>query len=451
MLAAAQSSPWPAPAVTHPIHATVRIPGSKSMTNRALILAALAASPSTIEGALLARDSQLAITALRQLGADVAVSGTTVYMAPLAVSGSKAGAGQGAGSATFTHVTDDSSVTAIDCGLAGTVMRFLPPVAALTEQTVRLDGDPRARLRPLAPLTAALRTLGVQVSGDHLPITIRGTGAVVGGAATLDSSTSSQFVSGLLLAAARFEQGVRVTHRGPALPSLPHIQMTVAMLAERGVRVESQDDNLTHCHWRVAPGPIAGGTFSVEPDLSNAGPFLAAAMVTGGTVRIPGWPRHTWQAGDALREIFAAMGAQVVVDHDGLTLIGPVTPHGIDQDFSAVGELVPTVAAVAALADGPSRLRGIGHLRGHETDRLAALGRELQAFGCQAEVFPDSLAITPGPLQPGVVECYADHRMATFGAIIGLRVPGTHLSDVSCTTKTLPDFAELWTAMVTGG
>ena len=438
MLPADHPSPWPAPAVTGPVRANVRVPGSKSITNRALVLAALADAPTRIEGALLARDSELAITALRQLGCHVTVAGTTVLVEPFPVVGLPASASP----------TDTQPYIAVDCGLAGTVMRFLPPVAALTAQVVRFDGDPRARQRPLAPLTQALRDLGVDIAGDHLPITVRGVGAVTGSEVTLDSSASSQFISGLLLAAPRYHNGVQVTHRGSPMPSLPHVRLTVDMLIERGVAVAGEDSDPTNCRWTVTPGPISGGIVNVAPDLSNAGPFLAAAMVTGGTVTVPDWPMQTWQAGDALRGIFTAMGGHVHLDHTGLTLTGPDKPHGIDRDLSEVGELVPTVAAVAALADGPTRLRGIGHLRGHETDRLAALVHELHALGCGAKVCEDGIAITPRPLRPATVECYADHRMATFAAIIGLRVPGTRLSDVTCTAKTLPDFPALWTAMV---
>ena len=440
MLATQPPAPWPAPAATRPVRATVTVPGSKSITNRALVLAALADGPTRIEGALLARDTELAMTALRQLGCGLRVSGTTVEVEPLPI----------AEQPRAPLSTGVRAETTVDCGLAGTVMRFLPPVAALTSLQVHLDGDPRARQRPLAPLTQALRHLGVAIDADCLPLTISGAGVVTGGPVTLDSSASSQFISALLLAAPRFRCGVLVTHHGPALPSLPHVRLTVDMLRDRGVTVTAEDADPTHCSWLAAPGPIAGGDIRVAPDLSNAGPFLAAAMVTGGRVSVPDWPAQTWQAGDALREIFTEMGGEVRLDTSGLTLTGPAQPRGIDRDFSDVGELVPTVAAVAAVAATPSRLRRIGHLRGHETDRLAALVRELRALGCGAQELDDDIMITPRPLHPATVECYADHRMATFAAIIGLRVPGISLSDVACTAKTLPDFPRLWTDMVIG-
>lgn len=421
---------WRAPVVSGPLHGAVQVPGSKSITNRALVLAALADAPTRILGALLARDTRLMVAGLRELGADVRAGPAPTEL--LVEPGPVLGGGT------------------IDCGLAGTVMRFLPPVAALAAAPVGFDGDAHARLRPLGPLAGALRALGAQVSGDALPITVRG--PVTGRAATLDASASSQFVSGLLLVAPALPAGLDLRHRGPALPSLPHVDMTVAMLRERGARVSAETDDPTDCRWQVPPGPLVGGTVDIEPDLSNAGPFLAAAMVTGGTVTIPGWPTDTTQAGDRLRGIFAQMGA-VSIERTpaGLTLSGPADPaslRGLTADLGECGELVPTVAAVAALASSPSELTGIAHLRGHETDRIAALAAELRRLGAGVVELPDGLRIIPGPLTGATVECYADHRMATFGAIVGLRVPGVSLSDVGATSKTLPDFPLLWQSLI---
>lgn len=423
-------SSWNAPTVTAPVHAHVTIPGSKSLTNRALILAALAEAPSTIRGALHSRDTTLMMDALRALGATITPrDAATLEVIPGPLSGAR-----------------------IDCGLAGTVMRFVPPVAALAHGRSDFDGDPAARQRPQATMLDALRAVGVSVSGDSLPFHVDGTGAVAGGDIALDASASSQFVSGLLLSAARFTNGVTIRHTGTgAVPSQPHIDMTLAMLHDAGVDAQQTAPGV----WQVSPGPIAGREWIIEPDLSNATPFLAAAAVTGGQVSIPLWPQSTTQAGDAFREIVSAMGATVRFDADAqspgtgvLSVIGKEL-SGVDWDLSDVGELTPTVAALAALAEGPSRLRGIGHLRGHETDRLSALAQELSAIGVDVDELDDGLRIhARQPLHGGPWKAYADHRMATAGAIIGLRVPGIVVDDIDSTSKTLPDFAGMWSAML---
>lgn len=421
------ATPWIAPHATAPIAATVSIPGSKSMTNRALLLSALAQDRSTIEGVLRARDTELMTTGLQTLGCEVIVDADTVVLTPPA------------------HLRGGGT---IDCGLAGTVMRFLPPVAALADSPVRFDGDARARERPLRPLLQALQSLGVDIEGHSLPITVHGHGCIAGGSVTIDSSASSQLVSGLLLIGARCDAGLTVRHRGQALPSLPHVDMTVAMLRERGAQVSAHTEDPTDCEWRVEPGALVGGDYLIEPDLSNAGPFLAAAMLTGGEITVPGWPATTDQAGDAYRELFTRMGARIHLDDAGLTLVAPPRIRGIDADMSQVGELVPTVAAVAAFADGPTRLSGVAHLRGHETDRIAALATELRRVGCTVEEHADGITIEPAELHAEELQCYEDHRMATFAAIIGLRVPGTTVSDIAATTKTLPDFPLMWRSML---
>lgn len=396
------------------------------MTNRALVLAALADSPTEIRNPLAARDAELAQAGLRALGLQVADTAAGVLITPAPMTGP----------------------AEIDCGLAGTVMRFFPPIAALATGTVRFDGDERARLRPLSPLLQALRQLGVTVDGDGLPVQVHGTGRVTGSRASIDASGSSQFISGLLLSAARFDAGLHLQHVGAALPSLPHIEMTMSMLQDRGVTVGADASNPQHAHFWVDPGPIKGGEIVIEPDLSNAGAFLAAAMVTQGAVSIPDWPQNTTQAGDEFRSILQHMGATVTHGNNKLTVHGPAVIQGIDLDLSAIGELTPTVAAVAAFADSPSYLRGIGHLRGHETDRLQALSTELNRLGARVVETEDELHIFPGRMHAAEVQCYADHRMATFGAIIGLGVPGVTLSDVSATAKTMPNFAAMWLAMV---
>jgi 3-phosphoshikimate 1-carboxyvinyltransferase len=338
----------------------------------------------------------------------------------------------------------------IDCGLAGTVMRFLPPVAALADGDVRFDGDPRARERPMGPVVAALRDLGVEVDDDGagvLPFTVRGTGRVRGGTVRIDASASSQFVSALLLVGARFEEGLVVEHHGPPIPSEPHVTMTVEALRDVGVVVDDADPSV----WRVEPGPVGALDVQVEPDLSNAAPFLAAAAVTGGRVFVPGWPQHTTQAGDHLRDLLDQMGADVSLDRDGLTVGGTGDLYGIDADLHQAGELTPVVAALAALADSPSHLHGIAHLRGHETDRLSALATELNALGSDVTETADGLVIRPRAMHGGLFATYHDHRIATAAAVIGLAVDGVLVENVGTTAKTLPDFTGLWEKMLAGG
>ncbi len=420
-----ETSAWPAPTATAPVRATVTLPGSKSMTARALVLAATAQAPGELLAPLRARDTTLMAAGLRALGIGVDDSDSgrwTVEPGPL------------------------HGPAAIDVGLAGTVMRFLPPVAALAVGRVSFDGDAHARKRPLAPLVAALQDLGVRLTaatGGVLPIVIDGTGEVDGGAVTIDASTSSQFVSALLLAAPSFRQGIVVRHVGPPVPSAPHLRMTVAMLRDAGAEV----DDSTPDTWSVAPGKLAGRRWRIEPDLSGAAPFLAAAMATGGEVTVPGWPAQTTQPGDQLRDLLAAMGASIELTEEGLTIRGTATIHGIDADLSEVSELTPVLAGLAALADSPSRLRGIAHIRGHETDRIAALAAELSGLGATVAELPDGLEIRPGPLHAGPFRTYADHRLAHAAAVIGLVVPGIVLDDVACTSKTMPEFPQLWTGI----
>ncbi len=426
-------APWPAPATAGPVRATVTVPGSKSITNRALLLAALAGTGGAVRGALRSRDTDLMVAALRALGVPVDQHATT----------------------TTVGVHDGLRGPAtVDCGLAGTVMRFVPPLAALAHGRIRFDGDPRARQRPMTTVLDALRALGAAADGDALPFVLHGAGSLRGGEVTLDASGSSQFVSGLLLSGAGYDKGITVHHDGEPVPSMPHIEMTVTMLRAAGVEVDTAEAATSMATWRVAPGPVCGGDVDVEPDLSNATVFLAAAAATGGAVTVPGWPHRTTQAGEAIRGVLAAMGASVVLDDRGLTVRGPGRLDGVDVDLHEAGELTPTVAALAALAAGPSVLRGIGHLRGHETDRLAALVGELGALGATVRETPDGLAIRPAPLRADPDRpwrAHDDHRMATAGAILGLAVPGVTVDDIGATSKTLPDFPGMWAAMLTGG
>lgn len=418
---------WPAPTPGRPVSATVRLPGSKSLTNRALLLAALSDGPSAVRGALRSRDTLLMAGALRALGVEVGTEGPDWQVAPGPLRGP----------------------AEVDCGLAGTVMRFVPPLAALADGPVHFDGDAHARTRPMAAVLGALRDLGVAVDDGGrgtLPFTVEGAGSVPGGGVDLDASASSQFVSALLLAGARYDEGVDVRHRGGPLPSLPHVEMTVAALREHGVDV----DDTTPDRWVVAPGPVRATDVVVEPDLSNAAPFLAAAAVTGGRVTVPGWPAATTQAGDRLRSILDAMGVAVELDADGLTVTGGDGLRGVELDLHDVGELVPAVAALAALAGTPSSIRGVAHIRGHETDRLAALATELTRLGGDVTELPDGLEIRPARLHGGEFRTYADHRMAHAAVILGLAVPGVLVEDVATTGKTFPDFPGAWSALVAG-
>ncbi|OIJ24261.1 3-phosphoshikimate 1-carboxyvinyltransferase [Nocardioides luteus] len=414
------ADPWPAPRARGPVTATVSLPGSKSLTNRALLLASIADGPSVVRRALRSRDTLLMAAALTSLGSRVDTDGDDWVVTPGA----------------FGADAD------VDCGLAGTVMRFVPPVAALSTGTVAFDGDPHMRKRPVGEVLRALRDLGVDIEGDGLPFTIRGAGAVPGGTVVVDASASSQFISALLLAGARYEQGVDVRHEGKPVPSLPHIDMTVAMLREHGVAVDDSDAN----RWTVAPGPIKALDRTIEPDLSNAAPFLALAAVSGGTVTVRDWPEATDQPGDQLREVLSLMGCEVRVT-DGLTVTGPERLTGIDLDMHDIGELTPAVAALCALATTPSHLTGIGHIRGHETDRLAALARELGALGADVTEHPDGLTIRPATLHGGVFHTYADHRMAHAGVIIGAAVEDVLVENITTTSKTFTDFAPFWAGL----
>jgi 3-phosphoshikimate 1-carboxyvinyltransferase len=439
-------STWSAPLAEGPVRGTVAVPGSKSITNRALLLAALAADGATrtVVGAARSRDTTLMVDGLAALGVGTAVTpgrdGTldVAVTAPTRFRGGR-----------------------VDCGLAGTVMRFLPPAAALADGPVEFDGDPHARTRPMGGVLEGLRGLGVAVEpadADRLPFTVRGRGGVAGGAVAVDASASSQFVSGLLLSGARYDAGLTVTHRGPGtVPSLPHVEMTVTMLRAAGVTVSVDAGS----RWAESPGPISPAAHHVvEPDLSGAAVYLAAALVTGGEVTVAGWPesapdRLDLQPIGAVRRVLEAFGGTVTIDDAGLTVRGGGRLAGVDVDLAEIGELTPTVTALAIIAarDGArSRLRGVAHIRGHETDRLAALAAEAAALGARVAETDDGLVVEPSstlhPTRPW--GAYADHRMATAGALVGLVVPGVEIDDVTATTKTLPDFATDWPALVHG-
>ena len=417
---------WPAPyRGNQAIDSAITIPGSKSVTNRALILAALSNSPSTLHKPLHSRDSALMVAGLKALGIGIqeATNGDlTVTPAPL------------------------FGPAQIDVGNAGTVMRFLPPVAAMAKGLIHFDGDERSHERPLGPVIAALESLGVLIehgSRYSLPMTINANGQLQGGSVEVDATSSSQFISALLLVAPATKEGITVIHTGTSLPSLPHIEMTIQMLREKGVQVDVGQNR-----WTVKPHIMQGMNSTIEPDLSNAAPFMAAAMICGGKLSVKDWPAQTTQPGDQLRDIFTQMGATVTRSGNDLTISGTGQIHGIDIDLHDVGELTPSIAALCALADSPSYLRGIGHLRLHETDRLAALAQEINSLGGNVVEEPTALRITPAPLHAGIFHTYEDHRLATAGAIIGLRVGGIEVENIETTKKTLPDFPKAWANML---
>lgn len=416
----------------NPVHATITIPGSKSVTNRALILSALAQTPSILHKPLRSRDTELMAQGLRSLG--------------VAIEEKVDSNGDELWTITPGPLFGPAS---IDVGNAGTVMRFLPPLAALARGLVNFDGDPRSHERPLGPVITALEKLGVSI--DHknryaLPLTINGSGSLKGGVIEIDASSSSQFVSALLLIGPAMKEGITVRHIGKSLPSQPHIDMTIEMLRLFGAVVDDSKDG----EWRVEAGKLIGQDLVIEPDLSNAAPFMSMALVCGGSIIIRDWPRSTTQPGDALRDIFTRMGGSMEFVSDGLKISGDGNIKGIDIDLHDVGELTPSIAAVAALANSPSSLRGIGHLRLHETDRLAALTKEINGLGGKVSEEESALHFQPSPLHSGAFHTYDDHRLATAGAVIGLRINGLEVENIETTRKTIPDFPVLWSLTLNG-
>ena len=422
---------WPAPfrGRTH-VDVEVTIPGSKSVTNRALILAAQATGKSILRKPLVSRDSELMSDGLRALGVAI-TEGSDAH-------------------GEFWEITPAplTGPARIDVGNAGTVMRFLPPLAALAQGDIAFDGDPRSYERPLGPVIKALEELGIEIEHEgrySLPLVLKSRGVIPGGEISIDASASSQFLSALLLIGPSTTQGITVRHSGGQLPSMPHIEMTVQKLRDFGATV-TVDAQLNT--WRVEPGQLSPRDLVIEPDLSNAAPFMSIAMVCGGSVLVRDWPESTTQPGDQLRDIFTAMGSHVEFVEGGLKITGGDSIHGIDIDLHDVGELTPSIAALAALADSPSHLRGIGHLRLHETDRLAALTREINSLGGAVTEEETALHITPAPLHGGTFHTYEDHRLATAGAVIGLVVPDVLVENVATTRKTLTDFPGLWNSLV---
>lgn len=430
---AADRGEYAAPTSPGPLRATLTIPGSKSITNRELVLAAIAEGPSRIAAPLHSDDSARMVEALAALGAGIErVEGASAYGPDFVV--------------TPGALTGGT----VDCGQAGTVMRFVAPLAGLVDGEVLLTAHESALHRPMGEMIRGLRDLGVDVEDDgrwSLPFRVHGRGHVRGGEVEIDASASSQFVSGMLLAAPRFDVGLHLRHTGERLPSLPHIELTIEALARRGVQVERPSSN----EWIVPPAPLRAKDVHVEPDLSNAAPFLAAAMLAGGSVTVTDWPPHSTQPGAHLSELLALMGAKVSRRGGALTVAAGGGIHGVDLDLSAVSELTPTFVGLALFADGPSTFRGIGHIRGHETDRIAALAQNVEALGGFAEELPDGIRIEPRPLRGGTWRAFHDHRLATTGALVGLAVPDVVVDDIATTAKTLPQFVALWEGLLAGG
>ena len=428
---------WSAPfrggltSVGEPINAKISIPGSKSATNRALILAAIAKTPSRLRKPLSSRDADLMVKGLQNLGCKIdeikTEQGFDYQITPQKLSGP----------------------TQINVGNAGTVMRFLPPIASLATGLVHFDGDARSHERPLEPVIKALEQLGASIEHGNkyrLPLTINGSGEIKGGEVEVDASASSQFISALMLLGPATKNGLTINNIGKTLPSMPHIEMTIQMLRQFGATVEVGENS-----WTVISSDLLGQDLTIEPDLSNAAPFMAAAMICGGSVEILDWPKSTSQPGDQLRDIFAKMGARIEQSNGGLKISGSGKINGIDIDLHDVGELTPSIAAVAALASSPSTLRGIAHLRLHETDRLAALANEINNLGGDVTEGPGELLIKPAKLVASqIFKSYEDHRMATAGAIIGLAVKDLNVENIETTKKTLPDFPGMWQEMLNG-
>ncbi|MFT4233970.1 MAG: 3-phosphoshikimate 1-carboxyvinyltransferase [Microbacterium sp.] len=421
-----------APRAADPLDHTLSIPGSKSLTNRELVLAALADGSGVVARPLHSDDSARMVDALRALGVGIEeLPGGNPFGPDLLITPSPLTGGE------------------VDSGQAGTVMRFITPLAGLASGDVHVTAHASALHRPMGTMISALRDLGVDIDDGGrwaLPVMVHGRSHVRGGDLTIDASGSSQFVSGLLLAAPRFDVGLRLRHQGPTLPSVPHIDMTIETLSRRGVLVERAGGT----EWIVQAGPIRAKDVVIEPDLSNAAPFLAAALVVGGQVTVTGWPAHSTQPGAHLPELLEAFGARARRRGGELTVTGGRRVCAVDLDLSAVGELTPTLVGIAAFADGPSTFRGIAHLRGHETDRLAALVANLRAIGGDAEELPDGIRVIPRPLSGGVWRAFHDHRIATTGVLIGLAAPNVVVDDIGSTAKTLPEFVDLWRRMVEG-
>jgi len=407
---------------------TVRVPGSKSITNRALLLAALAAGPSALRGALAADDTLAFAAGLRALGFDVA---------------EEAGHWLVQGAAGRIPVAEAD----VFCAEAGTAARFLLAACAAGEGRYRLDAAPQLRRRPLAQLLEALRAQGAQThpaDAERLPLTLEARG-LAGGSLRLPGDTSSQFISALLMAAPLGRAPLELSVDG--LVSRPYVDMTLAMMAQFGVEAESQG----HEHFRVAPAAYGGRDYAVEPDASTASYFFAAAAVTGGRVKVLGLQREGRLQGDLrFLDVLASMGCSVSDEPDGVVVAGPGSPAGLSVDMSDISDTFMTLAAVAPFASSPVTITGIANVRLKESDRLAATESNLRRLGVKTASGPDFLRVYPGTPTGGRIDPQGDHRIAMSFAVLGLRARGVVIEDPGCVSKTCPGFFELWSALEQG-
>ncbi len=402
-----------------PPDATIRVPGSKSVTNRALIIAALADGHSRILNPLFSDDSYWLMDALVRLGIDVRADGERgeVYVS-------------GQSGVIRTSGTD------LFVGNAGTVARFLPPVLALGRGPYSVDGVPRMRERPVADLVDAMRQLGAAVdyAGKHgrFPLTIRG-GGIPGGEARVSASKSSQFISGLLMAAPYAEAPVTLLAEGRK--EWPYVGITVALMRAFGVEVDE-----AHGRFAVDPAFYTARDYEVEPDASGASYFMAAAAVTGGRVRILGLGSSSPQGDLRFAEVLRDMGCRVEIAPDSVEVLGPDRLQGVEVDMNAFSDTMITLAAISPFATGPTTIENVGHTRLQETDRLSAVATELNRLGMKTQTTSSSIRIIPNTIKPGVVRTYGDHRMAMAFAITGLVASGIRIGDPGCVTKTFPGY-----------
>lgn len=408
--------------IAGPIDATISVPGSKSLTNRALILAAMADGVSTLHGALVADDTEAMAGAMRALGAEITLD-------PVETTVVGFGAAPRPGPRT------------IDARLSGTTARFVLPLLALGHGPYVLDGDEPLRDRPMGPTIDALRRLGAEVDdGDrpgHLPVIVSA-GSVRGDGVAVDGQTSSQFTSGLLLSGASLAEGISIDLVGSVV-SRPYLDMTIEVLRAFGVEAGIEGERRL---W-VRSGGLRATDYAIEPDASAASYFLAATAICGGEVRIRGLGERSIQGDAKVAAVFDLMGAQVSIDNGSTTLRSTRTLSGIDVDLTDMPDMAQTIAATAPFADGPTTVRGVEVIRGHETDRIAAIVTEMRRCGITAEEHADGFTIHPGTPQPARIETYRDHRMAMSFALLGLRTPGIEIADPGCVAKTFPQFFDV--------
>jgi 3-phosphoshikimate 1-carboxyvinyltransferase len=420
----ARPDPFPIEVMTAPLDAVVSLPGSKSITNRALVCAALARGTSVLTNALHADDTEAMVDGLRALGAEIDADWPRRRL-----------------TVTGTAGRPVADVALVDARQSGTTSRFLLPVAGLGEGLRRVDAANRMRERPMGEVLDAVRSLGGSVhevgAVGHLPVEVEG-GTLAGGEVTVRGDVSSQFLSGLLLAGPAMRSGLVARLVGD-LVSQPYVALTVAVMDRFGATVEQPDDRT----WIVAPQEYAGTTYDIEPDASAASYAFAAAALCGGRVTVVGLGTGALQGDLAFVDVLERMGATVERRADSTTVVGTGTLHGVEVDMGRISDTAQTLAVVAAFADGPTRVTGVGFIRGKETDRVGAVVAELNRLGIQADEEPDGFSVRPGPVRPGVVRTYDDHRMAMSFALAGLLVPGIQIEDPRCVAKTFPGYWDL--------